>query len=310
MVERPCSCDGRVPPPAWRASDICSRCWRFPWPGSAGRIGKDVERWLDGPGIALLTGLPVDDEDLEDAARLAVETARRFGKVQPQDWKKNRVYFVRDEGQVTGMEAGRIASRVASSSKSRERLDLHNDAAPRWVSPNPIDWLLMLAVRPAHSGGDTVLVSARAVWEEILRIDPESARVLQADFPFNRSSDGLPAGEPDFTTGPVFKVDGDWFTVRCNRFRIETAARDLGRPLDDRQRRALDLMDSLLARPEFQLRVTLQPGECLLLDDRTVVHARDAFRDPPGPQPGRCLIRVWVTRREPFRGALEGVLVS
>ncbi|MDT3445142.1 TauD/TfdA family dioxygenase [Pseudofrankia sp. BMG5.37] len=310
MVERRCSCDGRVPPSAWRTQDICRRCWRFPWPGPGGRIDKDVWRWLDGPGIALLTGLPVDDGDLAGATRLALAVAGEFGTVQPQDWDGNRNYLVRDEGQVIGMEIGMIASRVASSSKSRERLDLHNDAAPRWVSSKPIDYLLMLAVSPAESGGETILVSARAVWEEILQADPAAARVLQGDFPFNRSSDSLPADKPDHTVGPVFQVDGDWFTVRCNRFRIETAARDLDQPLTAAQLHALDLMDATLAREDLQLRLTLRPGDCLLLDDRTVVHARTAFRDPPAARPGRCLIRVWSRRREPGHDAAEATPVG
>jgi len=284
-----------MPPPAWRAADICLDCWRIPW---TGYVDKELWRWLDGPGIALLTGLPVNGVDVEEAARLAQAVAGRFGEVQPQDWNENLTYVVRDEGQVTGMEAGMIASRVASSSKSRERLLLHNDSAPRWVSPEPVDLLAMLAVRSAMSGGETILVSARAVWEEIGRVDPHAARVLQRPFPFNRSSDSLPPSEPDHTWGPVFQADGEWFTVRCNRFRIETAARDLDEPLDSDQVGALDLVDSILARPEFQLRFTVQPGECLVIDDRTVVHARNSFRDPPAPAPGRCLIRVWVNRRE------------
>ncbi|OHV43439.1 hypothetical protein BCD48_28085 [Pseudofrankia sp. BMG5.36] len=268
-------------------------------------MNKDVWRWLDGPGVALLTGLPVDDRDLAGTGRLALAVAGEFGFVQPQGWDNSLICIVRDEGQVTGMEAGLIASRVARSSKSRERLDLHNDAAPRWVSPEPIDHVLMLAICPAETGGETTLVSARAVWEEILQADPDSARILQSNFPFNRSGDGLPADQPDHTTGPVFKVDGDWFTVRCNRFRIETAARDLNRPLNPKQRDALDLMDSVLGRPELQSKITLQPGECLLLDDRTVVHARTAFRDSPMSLRGRCLIRVWTRRREPRRDRRE-----
>jgi hypothetical protein len=286
-----------VTPSAWRAADVCLTCWRFSWSDLDSEAHKEIRRWLDGPGIALITGLPVDD--IAQATAGALSVAALFGVVQEQDWKGNKIYLVRDEGHMTGMEAGMIASRVASSSKSRERLDLHNDAAPRWVREDPVDLVVLLAAHQAQYGGETLLVSARAVWEEIIRRDPEAARSLQRDFRFNRSAEGIPDGELDYTTGPVFSLDGDWFTVRCNRFRIETAARDLGLPLTDDQVRALDLMDAVLADPDFQLRFTLQPGECLVIDDRTVVHARTAFRDQPEPQPGRCLIRLWVNLPRP-----------
>nr|WP_268255958.1 TauD/TfdA family dioxygenase [Streptomyces mashuensis] len=56
----------------------------------------------------------------------------------------------------------------------------------------------------------------------------------------------------------------------------------------------LDTVDQILSDPRTVLRIRLEPGDLLWLDNTVVLHGRTAFDDPPSPHARRCLARVWV----------------
>jgi hypothetical protein len=293
-VNQPSCCNGKIPPAAWNANDVCLQCWGTPAGPADSQLPKEAVRWLDSSGIALLTGLPLD-RGLDGAEHLARSIGGMLGRLMPQDRRGNLTCVVRNEGSVFLTPDGLVAPGHPNSSKSNQALDLHNDGAVRWLD-EPIDTLVMLAVRPSLSGGETVLASARTAYEILCAEDPAAAATLQEEFVFDRTNIDAPTGAT--SAGPVFDTRGERFTVRWNRPRIDTAARNAGRPLPRHHRVALDKLGAIFANRELQVRFTLQPGECLLLDDRMVVHGRTAFSDELSrdSHSGRCLVRVWVNR--------------
>ena len=76
------------------------------------------------------------------------------------------------------------------------------------------------------------------------------------------------------------------------------AAQARGEPLTDRQIAAMDLFDECATSPELALRFHLQPGQTVLLHNRTVLHARTNYEDWPEFERRRHLLRVWIDAPE------------
>jgi hypothetical protein len=88
--------------------------------------------------------------------------------------------------------------------------------------------------------------------------------------------------------------------VSCVHYRpfTELAAKMSGEPLTGKQVAALDLFDECASSPKLALRFHLQPGQTLLLHNRTVLHARTDYQDWPEPARRRHLLRVWIDSPE------------
>ena len=75
-------------------------------------------------------------------------------------------------------------------------------------------------------------------------------------------------------------ADGGFDEVRAGRFlRVPLRVQfDLVEPLYDAYR----LFESLSCDPRFQITFRLEPGECLIFDNRRVLHGREAFNSKTG----------------------------
>ena len=99
---------------------------------------------------------------------------------------------------------------------------------------------------------------------------------------------------PSPITRPIFTQQND--KVSCVHYRpfIEQAATMLGQPLSTEQVAALNLFDQCANRADLALHFILQPGDCMILHNRTVLHARTDYEDWPQPEKRRHLLRVWI----------------
>ena len=75
---------------------------------------------------------------------------------------------------------------------------------------------------------------------------------------------------------------------------IEMAAKELGTPLTDMEREALDCFEEVARRPDVKLEFTLEPGEAIFFNNCTMLHNRTAFEDGPDPARKRHLLRLWL----------------
>jgi alpha-ketoglutarate-dependent taurine dioxygenase len=76
------------------------------------------------------------------------------------------------------------------------------------------------------------------------------------------------------------------------RYWIEVGQDKAGQALDDRELRALDLLDEVLARPEHVVRFRLEQGDVLWVNNRVMAHNRTGYEDSPGNV--RQLQRMWI----------------
>ncbi|MEV7025793.1 TauD/TfdA family dioxygenase [Kitasatospora sp. NPDC093558] len=247
-------------PSAWWGVMLEESDWVVP-------VDRVAERLRHGPGFAVVRGFDLDALTDDEC----VEVCRRFVALQGVA--------------VRPVDLTLPGHNLLTADGSRDDAELgpHTD---RGMSSRPARLLGLLCVRPARSGGESVLVSGHAVHDVLLGSRPEVLPTLYGEFHFG---DG-PGYE---RVHPVFRRGGDRLDVQYNRYWITRGRLERGEKLTDSQVAALDAFDEVMADPRLTLRLQLRRGDLLLVDNLTVLHGRTAFVDPPEPEPGRCLARVW-----------------
>ena len=246
---------------------------------SLAQLGAQLQQRLEGgPGFALLRGLPVDACDEATSTLMFWGLGTHIGAAEPQDAAGNLLHHVRDTGDNLERKSDLRAY------QTNRAINYHNDGA---------DLFALLCLQQAGQGGGSRLVSAVAVFNEILRRKPALARLLQEPFYFDARGQQLP-GAPPYQHVPIFNYHLGFLNVLYKREYIDLARRfDELPPLNRPQVEALDLMDAVCDELAFEF--ALHPGDILVANNCDLLHARSAFQDPGGAQEGRHMLRLWLT---------------
>jgi hypothetical protein len=179
----------------------------FPLPELAGFLAARRRDLEEGLGFFVLKGLPVDRLSSDDATLMFWGIGQHLGDPEGQDRAGNLLHDVRDTGQRVNTTDN------VRSYQTNDELRFHNDGAGAF---------LLLCLRPAQSGGTSKLVSAVAVFNEIVRTRPDLAEVLQRPFHFDargQHPEGLKV-----QSVPIFAFHGGRLSVLYKRNYIELAA--------------------------------------------------------------------------------------
>ena len=270
----------------------------FPLPEVRKRMRVVKEALVEGVGVALVRGLPVESMSDADAALAYWGLCAHLGDVVavPQNAKGHLLGHVCD----IGGDASDPATRIYTTAKAQP---WHTDSA---------DIVGLLCLQTAEKGGDSGVVSSAAVYEELARRRPELAEALCDEVVWDRKGE-VPDGEAPFFGVPVFTPSDDGRVVSMHdRSFVDAAQRRFtaedGVPrLTRLQEEALDLVDALA--DELQLTMRLAPGDIQLLHSHTTWHMRTAYADAPRPlraggRRRRHLLRLWLSAVGPTAWSL------
>ncbi|MFF5565679.1 TauD/TfdA family dioxygenase [Streptomyces sp. NPDC012623] len=258
--------------------------------GVSGRAGRDaladvaacVDRRLrEGPGFAVVRGLDLDG--LGDAECL--ELSRWFGGLLGTV----RAYREATDELVTAEARAGGRAPVPEQDRDDRALPPHMDRSPQREPPRVLG---LLCVRPALSGGESILVSGAAVHNRLLVEHPSLLRHLYEKVHFGRG-EGFERFFPVFRRRPGGSGTSDALEVCYNRHHIERGQREAGVPLPTGYLAALEAFDGVLADRRMALRFPLRRGDFLLVANKAVLHGRTAFTDPREPVLQRFLVRMW-----------------
>lgn len=248
-------------------------------------ILDDVARLRDeilfGRGFVLVRGFPVAHHGLDTITTMYWGLGAHLGRAVSQSLMGDRL------GHVLDASGGNEHARGYRSAKE---LDPHTDSD---------DIVGLLCLRPGKVGGESLLSSAPHIHNVLADEAPAHLDTLKRGFHYHWNGEE-PDGEPPVTPYriPVFaQQDGVWSTVYLRHF-INKAFEAAGAtPAEDKA--ALDAMDAVAKRADVQLRFRLEPGEAILFNNYTCLHARTAFVDDPAPGRHRHLLRLWLQARPP-----------
>ncbi len=243
------------------------------------RLRAAVDEAQHGRGVCLVRGLPRDGLSSEAFQALTWAIGLHLGVARPQDKQTRYINAVRDAGVDYRSQSGRGYS-------SRAELDFHVDSG---------DVVLLSCYNTAKSGGESIISSGVTAWRQLVSERPDLARTLETErVAYSRQGEQGP-GEPAFYLTTIFaRTDSDVFCA-WNRNRIVNGMRLEGAPTPSPAfMEGVELLDEILRRPDFMVRMWLEPGDVQILSNFTVLHSRTAFEDFEDEARKRTLFRLWL----------------
>lgn len=234
---------------------------------------------LHGIGFGVLRGLPVANYSREMAAAIFFGVGAHLGNARSQNGDGHLLGHVRDAGLSSDDTNVRIY-------QTAERQSFHTDSC---------DIVGLLCLKGAIEGGETLLVSAITIFNEILRLRPDLLPYLFEPMATDRRGE-VDKGQKPYFQIPVFNWYEGYLSTIYQRQYIDSAQRFADAPrLTARHMEALDLYDELANDPRLCLRMQLQPGDMQFVYNHTLLHDRTDFRDHPDPGERRHLLRLWLS---------------
>ncbi|RPJ48412.1 MAG: TauD/TfdA family dioxygenase [Betaproteobacteria bacterium] len=269
----------------------------FPLPRFAAALDGILEELENGRGFKLIRGIPRHRYSDGECELIYWGLGAHLGTPVSQNARGHRLGHVRDEGRV-------LADPNARAYQTNQRMDFHTDLLP-------IDVLGLFCMRTAKSGGASKLTSALTIHNVLRAEHPDLLEALYGLFHLDWRGEE-PAGEQPWFTLPMFSACQGKVTARiCSLVYYESAARfgEQYRPTAV-QRAALEAVQEIANRPELMLTMDFQEGDIQLINNHTMMHAREAYEDYPEPGRQRHLLRMWIAvpdaRRRPLADALAG----
>jgi alpha-ketoglutarate-dependent taurine dioxygenase len=207
-----------------------------------------------------------------------------LGEPVEQNVQGTLLYDVRDTGQDVRYGARFSVTNAEST--------FHTDNS---FGSEPADYIGLLCMNGARSGGLSQVVSGLAVQQELLARHKGALELLRQPFHIDRRG-GVRPGEAPTARFPILGGNGPELVIRYLRYWIEVGQEKAGQPLTAEQVRALDTLDRVAAEPRLRVEFTLRPGEMLFVNNRWILHNRTAFEDFEEPERKRHYVRLWLRR--------------
>lgn len=239
---------------------------------------KTLDYLENGPGIFMIRGLPVDRYTLDELRVLYWGLGKYLGTAVSQSAEGDVIGDVRDLGIPKDSPRHR-------GYKTNRGERFHCDSC---------DVAALLVLRPAMKGGVSLAASSIAIHNEIARTRPDILEVLYQPFYWSMQQMERP-GELPYYPQPIFTLHEGHFSCRFIQGHITSAQRfpDVPR-LTPLQQEAIDLINELVARPQFSCATNFQPGDLQLVNNHVLLHGRTTFYDYPEVERRRHLLRMWL----------------
>ena len=248
--------------------------------GAFGVVLEELTRELeDGIGFMTLRGFPAGRFTVEENRRLFWAIGTHLGVARPQGKASQLMSDVRAAG-------GEYRGAGGRGYNTNAELDYHVDGT---------DVVGLYCLQTAKSGGISRVASSVAIHNEILRRDPDLVDRLYEAFPYNRQNEEAP-DEPPFYMAPIYSLRDGRFAARYIRNHIRSSQlRDDAPRLNERDHRALDIIQELAETDAFRFDMVLEQGDMQFLNNHVMIHARTQFEDYDDPARKRHLLRLWLS---------------
>lgn len=232
-----------------------------------------------GLGIVVLRGLPRDRYTAEEVGLIFWGIGTYLGRARAQNAQGDVLGHVRDMGRNFQKDMH------ARGYQTNLLLPFHTDSC---------DVVGLCCLEVARRGGESVVASSVALYNELVRTRPDLVSALSEPFCIDRRGEESDGQKPYYVT-PIFLWHQGRMFNRYNRVYIESAQRHNSAPrLSKLQIEALDAMDRLAADRRFRLEMTLERGDMQFVNNSAVLHSRTQYEDGTDEARKRHLLRLWL----------------
>lgn len=261
--------------------------------GACREFMASVKAGLDnGPGVAVIDRLPVERYGREASKAVYWILGSLLGRPVAQSWAGLMLYDVKDSGKTHG--------NGVRGSVTNVELYFHTDNS---YGKTPPQYIGLLCLQTARSGGESKLVSWGAVYNTLLRENPELVSRGFEAFLFDRQKEHAPDASMVLSK-PSFRYESGRLSVCYSARLMRTGYRMAEEPLDEQGSRFLDTVGAILKRENVQLGMHIERGQMQFINNAVIGHSRTAFTDDEDPERRRHLVRMWF--REHGRISYDG----
>jgi len=242
-------------------------------------LEKLRHKLLHGVGVEVLRGLDPNKYSREFLSVIFRGIGAYLGSARSQNSAGDLLGYVHN----TGADATDTNTRIYQTSA---RQTFHTDSA---------DVVGLLCIRPAKSGGVSLLVSAITIHNRMREDCPELLALLFDPIATDRRGE-IPEGAKPYMEIPPLSWYAGRLTVFYQRQYIESARRFQGAMKLTRDHiAALDKFDQLANDPNLHFSMQLEPGDMQFVYNHTQLHDRTSFEDWTEEGRQRLLLRLWLS---------------
>lgn len=233
----------------------------------------------NGIGFRVIRGLDINNLSREEIATIFMGIGAHIGVARSQNAKGHLLGHVRN----VGADASNNNSRIY---QTNQRQTFHTDSA---------DVVALICLQTAQEGGESLLVSAETIYNEMLKRRPDLAKLLFENIATDKRGEIEPGKKPYFSI-PVFSWYKEKLSVIYQRQYIESAQRFEEVPtLTPLHVEALDLFDELANDSSLNISMQLEKGDMQFVHNHSMLHDRGSFIDWPQVEKRRHLLRLWLS---------------
>lgn len=238
----------------------------------------DVKRELtDGRGMVMIQNFPIDRFDRRETAMAYLGLGSYLGNTMSQNGQGHILGHVKDLG-------GDYADLNTRGYMTRAEMLFHADAS---------DYVGLLCLTGAKSGGESRVASSVTVYNRILARRPDLAKVLCEDFYRSHSGEVNPGDKPYFKQ-PIFSFTDGYFSATGAGAAIDKAQKLPGvPPYTAAQKEAVELYRQMVH--ECAVDIAFEPGDIQFLNNFVTLHTRREYEDWPQENRKRHLLRLWLS---------------
>lgn len=251
----------------------------FPLPTLGPQLARITDDLINGRGVVLLRGLPVERYTKDRASTIYWGVGMHLGHPWPQNAKGHLLGDVTDQGKAyddptaRGNEIGGLP------------FPFHSDGS---------DLVGLFCLDAGASGGASLVANVVAIHNELVRTEPELAAELYKELPYDLRGEQAP-GSRAWYLMPVFTRRGERLFARYIRPYVESSRRHADAPpVTSEARAAMDRLDAMCADPTFHVSMQLEPGDMQFVNNHHVLHAREGYEDDRPNGKVRHLKRLWL----------------
>ncbi len=237
---------------------------------------------MKGNGFFIIDGnsfLGFNDEHVKEIYRLI---SIGLGQLYVQNIKNEKFVVITDEGK--SMSTG------GRYHQTNEGGSFHTDS-PQW-SKVP-DFVGLLCIRPAKTGGISKFVSVYTIHNQMLTINRENLDLLYSKFHFDKRGE-FKENESPTTFEPIFKYQNNQLMFRYLRNYINAGQKIAEKPLTNEQNSILDKLDKIIHDEKFSVSYDLKKFDMTFFNNHRIIHGRTSFQDHNDNNMKRYMIRTWI----------------
>jgi hypothetical protein len=238
----------------------------------------------DGVRFAVVDRLPMDDISDAEAKALYWILSSLLARPVQQKLTGTLIYDVHDTGRKATPGSG-----VRPDQTNMEQY-FHNDNSYNTTQP---EYVALLCVRPARSGGVSQVISFYTLHNELLRAHQDVVTRLYQPFWFDRQKEYLP-GEPAVLSSPIFSAHDGRLKVRLGLFQATSGYTMMNEPMDEAAVTALETLRKVFAEEALRFDFVMERGQIQYVNNLEIGHRRTTFEDFPEPEKKRLMVRLWL----------------